>query len=144
MKIKEPPYKFNAAMLIDDSELDNFINEKTIEANLFAKKVYVHTSAKSALEFLSDLVTMGSEVAAIYPKVLFIDINMPMMDGFQFIEIFKKTLESSLNHPRLVLLTSSVYHEDRQKALEISKDIIFLNKPLTRQMLTDISSRQEA
>ena len=44
MKIKEPQYRFKNAMLIDDSELDNFINEKTLEANHFAKRVYAVSS----------------------------------------------------------------------------------------------------
>lgn len=138
MKIKEPKFKYTNVMLIDDSELDNFINEKTLEANYFAKKIYVHTSAKSALEFLTNLVTMGSEYSEVYPKVIFIDINMPMMDGFQFIEHYKKSAEKDLAKPKLVILTSSVYNEDRQKANDISPDIIFLNKPLTKVMLDSI------
>ena len=138
MKIKEPKTKYDNVMLIDDSELDNFINEKTLEANNFAKKIYVHTSAKSALEFLNNLVTMGEDYSDVYPQVLFIDINMPMMDGFQFIDHFKKSSEKNLKQPKLVILTSSVYNEDRQKATDISKDIIFLNKPLTKPMLDSI------
>lgn len=138
MKLKEPKYTYTNVMLIDDSELDNFINEKTLEGNHFAKKVYVHTSAKSALEFLNNLVTMGSEYAEVYPKVIFIDINMPMMDGFQFIDHYKKSSEEHLQKPKLVILTSSVYNEDRQKANAISPDIIFLNKPLTKAMLDTI------
>jgi CheY-like chemotaxis protein len=132
MKIKEPKYRYTNVMLIDDSELDNFINEKTLEANHFAKKIYVHTSGKSALEFLNNLVTMGSEYAAVYPQVIFIDINMPMMDGFQFIHHYKKGSEKQLHDP------SSVYNEDRQKASDISGEIIFLNKPLTKSMLDAI------
>lgn len=138
MKIKEPKWRYTNVMLIDDSELDNSINEKTLEANHFAKKVYVHTSAKSALEFLNNLVTMGNEYSEVYPRVIFIDINMPMMDGFQFIEHYKKNSEEHLLKPKLVILTSSVYSEDRQKANDISKDIIFLNKPLTKTMLDSI------
>lgn len=138
MKIKEPKYKYSNVMLIDDSELDNFINEKTLEANHFAKKIYVHTSAKSALEFLNNLVTMGTEYSDVYPHVIFIDINMPLMDGFQFIDNYKKSSEQHLKSPKLVILTSSVYHEDRQKANSISPDIIFLNKPLTKSMLDTI------
>jgi CheY-like chemotaxis protein len=138
MKIKEPKCKYANVMLIDDNELDNFINEKTIEANRFAKKVYVATSAKSAIEFLSNMVVMGVAVSDMHPKVIFIDINMPLMDGFQFVEFFKKNLENQVSDTKLVILTSSVYHEDRQKALNISKDIFFINKPLTADMLAKL------
>ena len=138
MKIKEPKFRFNHVMLIDDSELDNFINEKTLEANHFAKKVYVHTSAKSALEFLTNLITLGEDYSNIVPQVIFIDINMPMMDGFQFIEQLRKLDVQKLYNPKLVILTSSLYQEDRQKALELGKDIVFLNKPLTKDLLEKI------
>ncbi|MBA3663849.1 MAG: response regulator [Bacteroidetes bacterium] len=138
MKIKEPKYKYQAVMLIDDNDLDNFINEKIIEASHFSKKIYVNSSAKSALEFLQNLVTMGGADLLMYPKVIFIDINMPIMDGFQFIEYYKKNLEKMINAPKLVILTSSVYQEDKYKAMAISEDIIFLNKPLTKILLEKV------
>lgn len=122
-------------MLIDDNDLDNFINVKTLEANVFAEKIYTNTSAQSAIEFLNNLVTLGENFSNIFPEMIFIDINMPMMDGFQFIEAFKKQAEAQLLKPKLVILTSSVYHEDKQKALSISPEIVFLNKPLTKEML---------
>ncbi len=138
MKRKEPKYKYGNVMLIDDNELDNFINEKTIEANHFAKKIYMNTSAKSALEFLNNLIIMGKEYENTFPQVIFIDINMPMMDGFQFIEYFKKSDSENILNPKLVILTSSVYHEDKHKAMALSEDIMFLNKPLTGEMLNII------
>lgn len=138
MKIKEPEYTYQNVLLIDDNELDNFINEKILESNHFAKKIYINTSARGAIEFLNNIITMGEDVAGKYPEVIFVDINMPIMDGFQFIEHFKRNQEESIHKPKIVILTSSVYHEDKQKANEISKDIIFLNKPLTKVMLEKI------
>lgn len=138
MKVKNPKFRYDNVMLIDDNELDNFINEKTLEANHFAAKIYVNTSAKSAMEFLNNVLTMGDEYLNVYPNVIFVDINMPIIDGFQFIEYFKNNFEQRMQKPKLVVLTSSVYHEDKHKAAEISKDIIFLNKPLTKVMLDEI------
>lgn len=138
MKAKEPNYKYNNVMLVDDNALDNFINEKMIECNHFAKKVYVHSSAKSGLEFLKNLVTIGGSYGDLYPDIIFVDINMPVMDGFQFIEEARKSLFNKLKMPRLVILTSSVYHEDKQKAAAISSDIVFLNKPLSTEVLKSI------
>lgn len=128
-------------MLLDDNELDNFINEKIIEANNFSEKVYVNSSGKSALEFLSNLKASGTE--SIYPEAIFIDINMPMMDGFQFIANLKNIPGGTPKDCKLIILTSSIYPEDKNKAMEISKDIIFLNKPLTPEMLNSISFRNE-
>ena len=91
MKRKEPNYKYNYTMLLDDNELDNFINQKTIEATNFSNKVYINTGSKSALEFLNNLAISSTDKFDIFPEIIFIDINMPMIDGFQFIENFKNT-----------------------------------------------------
>ena len=131
MKRKEPKYKYNYVMLLDDRDLDNFINTKMIEANYFAEKIYVNSSGKSALEFLLNLCKLGEQGTVVYPEVIFIDVNMPLIDGFQFIEYFKKIENKKLQQCKLVVLTSSIYAEDKEKTQKLSKDIIFLNKPLT-------------
>ena len=138
MKQKKPKCKFKHIMLLDDNELDNFINEKIIEANNFSEKVYVNSSGKSALEFLSNLKATGEAAESIYPEAIFIDINMPMMDGFQFINNLKTIPGGTPKDCKLIILTSSIYPEDKSKAMQISKDIIFLNKPLTPEMLKSI------
>jgi CheY-like chemotaxis protein len=92
MKRKEPSYRYKYAMLLDDNELDNFINQKIIESNFFATNVYVNTSSKSALEFLNNLSISSTEKLNIFPEIIFVDLNMPMMDGFQFIENLKVTI----------------------------------------------------
>lgn len=138
MKRREPKYKYKYVMLLDDSELDNFINEKVIEANHFSEKIYVNSSGKSALEFLANLNVSGEESTEIYPEAIFIDINMPMMDGFQFIKSLQQINNDKVKECKLIILTSSIYPEDRAKAMKISKDIVFLNKPLTNEMLQGI------
>ena len=138
MKVKQPKYKFKQVMLLDDNELDNFINEKIIEASHFSEKVYVNSSGKSAVEFLNNLAVAGDESNTIYPEVIFIDVNMPLMDGFQFIDNLKKIPGTMVKDCKLVILTSSIYPEDKQKAMQISENIVFLNKPLTTEMLNTI------
>jgi CheY-like chemotaxis protein len=138
MKRKEPKFRFKQVMLLDDNELDNFINEKIIEASHFSEKVYLTSSGKSALEFLNNLAVSGKDAEPIYPEAIFIDINMPMMDGFQFIDNLKSVTGDKIKDCKLIILTSSIYPEDRAKALNISKDITFLNKPLTEEMLNTL------
>lgn len=135
MKRKEPKYKYRNILLLDDNDLDNFINEKIMESNLFSKKNYICTSGKSAIEFLTNIIEMGDDFSKNYPEIIFVDLNMPLMDGFQFIEFFKKNLESKLHNPKIVILTSSIFPEDELKAEKISKDITFLIKPLTKDVL---------
>ncbi len=138
MKRKEPKYKYRNILLLDDNDLDNFINEKIMESNLFSKKNYICTSGKSAIEFLTNIIEMGDDFSKNYPEIIFVDLNMPLMDGFQFIEFFKKNLESKLHNPKIVILTSSIFPEDELKAEKISKDITFLIKPLTKDILEQL------
>ena len=138
MKRKEPNFKYNYTMLLDDNELDNFINQKTIEASHFSNKVFVNTSSKSALEFLNNLEISSTEAIDIFPEIIFVDINMPMIDGFQFIEIFKNTFPKRFNTIKMVILTSSISPLDKERASSISKNVTFLNKPLSQEALNQI------
>lgn len=136
----KPTYRFPTVMLIDDSEIDNFINQKIIESNYFAEKIYVNTSGISALEFLKNLAVNEDLMAQLMPKVIFIDLNMPLMDGFQFISQFMKLPPQLTKQTKLVILTSSFNPEDREKANQLYKDVLFLNKPLTDEGLALIKN----
>ena len=138
MKRKEPSYRYKYAMLLDDNELDNFINQKIIESNFFATNVYVNTSSKSALEFLNNLSISSTEKLNIFPEIIFVDLNMPMMDGFQFIENLKVKLPEKSAPLKVVILTSSINPDERKKATVMGMDITFLNKPLTQEMLDQL------
>lgn len=137
MKPKEPPFRFNHVMLVDDNELDNFINSKVLEAQRFGSKVYIATSGRSALEFLNNLLVVGNG----FPEVIFVDINMPIMDGFQFLEQFRKISEK-LGDPAIAVLTSSVSDDDRRRAYSVAPGCIFINKPLTPAALDRIAARE--
>ncbi len=138
MKHKEPKYLHDNIMLLDDDDLVNFINQKVMESCHFSKNIYVNTSAKSALEFLNNLAVVGNEGKNLIPQVIFIDLNMPLMDGFQFIQTLLRNQNPHIQNVKLVILTSSVHEMDRIKAREISENIEFLNKPLTKQMLESL------
>ena len=138
MKRKEPTFKYNYVMLLDDNELDNFINQKTIESYHFSKNIYLNTSSKSALEFLKNLEISAITGFNIFPEIIFIDLDMPIIDGFQFIETLNKIVSVKLNKIKLVILTSSINPNDKKKIHTISKEILFFNKPLTQEILNQI------
>ena len=138
MENPELNFRHNYVMLIDDEEVDNFINEQLIISYHFSKYVYVNTSSNSALEFLNNLATTSKEFPQVYPDVIFVDINMPIVDGFQFIHSFQKILERQPRKTKLVILTSSVSLDDKERTKTLSKEITFLNKPLTQELLNSL------
>ena len=132
---KEPLYKYQVVMLIDDNELDNFINQKIIESSLFSKKIYVNSSGVSALEFLKNLLVAEKLVSDLMPAVIFIDINMPLMDGFQFIDEYLKLPKNTKRKTKLIILTSSINPSDREMSVKYGDIITFINKPLNEESL---------
>jgi len=125
-------------MLIDDNEIDNFINKKMMEGCNFSEHIYVHTSGKSALEFMKNLETMGNHGKSIFPKIIFLDINMPIMDGYQFISEFEKFPDEFKKDTSIVILTTSLNPDDGVKSGKISYIIKFINKPLTQKILNSL------
>ena len=139
IKMKKQEYKYLTVLLIDDNELDNFINQKVIEGSSFSERIYTTTSGLSALEFLKNLYVDKSKLEEMRPQVIFVDINMPLMDGFQFIEQFFKLPKELTSKSKLVILTSSFNPADKLTAHKIDPNITFLNKPLTGESLRLIS-----
>ena len=73
-----------------------------------------------------------------YPSIIFVDLNMPNMDGFSFIENLKKINIEILKKTKIVILTSSLNMEDRNKAGGIDGGVTFVNKPLTKEILNEL------
>ena len=122
-------------MLIDDDEVDNFINRRILEVNNFAEKIYVNTSGNSAIEFLQNLYVIPELADKLMPKVIFVDINMPLMDGFQFIERFELLLDMAAKKSKIVILSSSANPDDKKRSKQFKNDILFLTKPLSPEGL---------
>jgi CheY-like chemotaxis protein len=139
MAVKKPQSSYKNVMLIDDSEIDNFINQKMIEGCNFAGNVYVHTSSKSALEFLKNFDRTGVFPKELSPEVIFLDINMPIMDGFQFVDEFQKLGKELRDTIKIVFLTTSLNPQDQEKALKTPGVLKYINKPLTRDHLNGIA-----
>lgn len=129
--------KYKTVMLIDDNEIDNLINQKMIEACSTADKILTHTGAKAAIESLKNLEKLGGS-QSLLPEVIFLDIDMPLMDGFQFLEEFDKLSGDVKEHCRIVMLTSSMNPQDLTRAKKSPYVRKYINKPLSADTLTKL------
>lgn len=127
--------KFYTVMLIDDNEIDNLINQKMIEAANITEHIFTHTGARSAIEFLKNIEKVESVAKEILPDVIFLDIDMPLMDGFQFLDEFDKLSDATKKKCKIVMLTSSINPQDVNKSKEYSYVKKYINKPLSQENL---------
>jgi CheY-like chemotaxis protein len=128
--MKSTPPKFNTVMLIEDNEIDNYINEKILKGSGYAKNVFVHTSVKSALEFLKHIEKSNGQPDILVPEYIFLDLNLPILDGFHFLEEFEMLFVSIKSKIKIVILTCSLIPDDRERALKHKYVVGFLSKPL--------------
>ena len=123
---------YNSVMLVDDNSLDNFINKKLLETNGFAEVVTTFLSPIEALAFLQ------KATPAELPEVIFLDIMMPEMDGFAFLDEFEKLPESTQKNCKIIMLSTSESFRDLNRANKNRFVKKFLNKPLTAQIISAI------
>lgn len=133
MEDKTP--KYFAVMLIDDNEIDNIINTKMVESSQLAKVIYTHTSATSAIDFLKNIQKISTPESTNLPEYIFLDIDMPMMDGFQFLDEFNRLHQDIKDHCKIVMLSASVNPMDKESASGYSNFVKYVNKPLRTEDL---------
>ena len=89
-------------MLVDDNDTDNFISKRIIEITKFAQRVEIKNSGKSALQYLEQEQNNPENL----PNLIFLDINMPIVDGFVFLFEFEMFPDVVKNKCKIVILLS--------------------------------------
>lgn len=126
-------------MLIDDREIDLFINQKTIEKFSKESKFKTFTMAKVALEYLISLNNHSDLESMFYPDIILLDINMPEMNGFQFLDKFSELNIEKLNTIKIYMLSSTTNSNEIIHAEQHSACAGFINKPLTVNSIEQIT-----
>ena len=129
--------KLNCIMLVDDNKYDNHFHELVIRDGNYANTVVTKENGEVALEYLKHRVESGEPL----PDVIFLDINMPRMNGWEFLEEYNKLEKDLQVKVVVVMLTTSEDPSDKAKALKIGATTTFKTKPLTDEMLDGIIAK---
>lgn len=119
-------------IVIDDSKLDCFIADKIIQKTGRSASVQTFQQATQALE------TIGAAAPATSPSIVFVDIQMPLMNGFEFVEAFETLPEDVKAGYHLYMLSSSINENDIAKVRGYASVKTFLNKPLTNDSIMQV------
>jgi CheY-like chemotaxis protein len=131
--------KLKCILLVDDNDSDNFLHKKVIEKSQLADHVAIALNGQEAIDFLTSKGKgMLTESAQCQPELIFLDINMPIMDGWEFLEEYQNLSECLNEKSTIIILTTSLNPEDKSKAEKMLESDCFQFKPLTLQMLNNI------
>ncbi|MGZ8537250.1 MAG: response regulator [Flavisolibacter sp.] len=134
--------KLNCVLVIDDDEPTNYFNTMIVEQSGCTDKIKVAQSGQEALEYLATSVELACQDDIFpCPDLIFLDINMPAMDGWEFLDQYRQMKRERRTQVIVVMLTTSLFQEDMQRAKGIPEITAFENKPLTPEKLDRILQR---
>lgn len=128
------PAKFETVMIIDDNFVDLYITSCMISKNNFGKNLLLYTSAEEALKYLQD----NQDNIAILPQIIFVDIYMPLMSGFEFLEAFDNLTVALKKQTKTYILSSTIDNDDIARSNNNSNVEAFYVKPITKEFLDRI------
>ena len=121
-------------LLVDDDEIQNFIHQRIIRKYVSENRIIVATNGQEALKILQELIENKSNLNR---GIIFLDINMPIMNGFQFLELYQNEFSSLFKNATLYPLSSS---DDIKDVIQMNELGIenYIVKPLTHEFATSL------
>ncbi len=124
-----PEKKFNKVLLVDDDKINNYINLRLIRRIGLSEEIIVTNNGQEAITYLKNCEKNEQ------PTLILLDINMPVMDGFEFLEEYEKLKGNTVERPMIVVLTTSTNTNDIKKVESSPIAAGYINKPLTEENL---------
>ena len=126
--------KFDAILLVDDDQATNYLHELYIKEWGITENIYATLNGQEALDFL----TGNEEFQQFRRSLILLDINRPVMNGFEFLEAYEKLDEKYKGAIVVVMLTSSLHTQDQTRAKQLSELSGYINKPLCEERMMEI------
>jgi CheY-like chemotaxis protein len=129
--------KLKCILLVDDNPDDNFFHTRVIKKSDAAEIIVAKQNGQDALNYLKS----KKDNEAPHPDLIFLDINMPGMNGWEFLEEYRMLDEKFKSRAIVIMLTTSDNPDDKIKAKAMNVASDFKTKPLTKEMLEEIINK---
>ncbi len=131
--------KFESILLVDDNKTANLINKDIIEREKISEIILVVNNAREGLNYLADNNKFKQQGGNyLFPELIFLDIMMPSMSGWQFLDNLKEQLDDQIGKIKVVMLTTSLNPKDKQLAKLNPFVLDIVQKPLTKTSINKI------
>lgn len=127
--------RFNLVMLVDDDAITRMVCERIIKMTEFSEKAITSENGKTAIDYFKQKVEKNEDNDV---EIIFLDINMPVMNGWDFLDEFEELKGSFTMLPKVYILSSTVDPEDYKKATSYSTVANLISKPLSKEVFDDL------
>lgn len=125
-------------LCVDDDPITLMLCKKVIIKANFSNTILTAKNGEDALQYFDSIIAQKEKKL---PQLIFLDLNMPVMDGWEFLDNFNTEKYSEVNSTRIIILSSTIDPEDLQKSKKYPMVIDFLSKPITINMLNYLESK---
>lgn len=129
-------------LCVDDDPITLMLCKMVINKAAFSKKIITAKNGEEALNYFKTLKeTNAGEQSSKQPQLIFLDLNMPVMGGWEFLETFKTAEYSDYNTINVIILSSTIDPDDLEKAKKYPMVLDFLSKPISKEMLEYVKNK---
>ncbi|MFT5244094.1 MAG: CheY-like chemotaxis protein [Psychroserpens sp.] len=129
-------------LCVDDDPITLMLCKKVIGKTLFSNEIITAQNGEKAIQYFDEIKKSIAEgISHKLPQLIFLDLNMPVMGGWEFLECFSSSEYSDFNNIKVVILSSTIDPEDFEKSKKYPMVIDFISKPLTGLMLDQLTAK---
>ncbi|MBC5993670.1 response regulator [Pontibacter cellulosilyticus] len=134
--------KLTGVLLIDDDETTNFLNRRLLERLGVTENIRTFVNGKQAFDYLYNISNNNYDTTNkdyFQPQLIFLDINMPVMDGFEMLDLYERLNADFRKNIVMAVLTSSTHPQDTETSKKYAAE--YLTKPLSTEKVSNLLNK---